>query len=321
MTKMKSVFIFPGQGAQYYQMGKSLFDQEPVFRQTMTRLDASARRHLGYSAIDALYDPASPKTRVFDDLPLSSASLFMVEYAIAETLIAAGVKPDLTLGASMGTFAAAAVAGCLAPEHALDAICELARLVTSRCQPGAMIAILADRALLQDPLLRERCVVASDNMPNHCIASLPARHIDAVEATLRTRGISFQRLPVNYAFHSPWVDEAEQALGAALRALPLRRGAIPVVCCAQAGRLEEMTGDHWWPIVRQPIRFQETIRRLEMEDQYRYIDAGPSPTMSTFLKYLLPADAAARLWPTMTPFGHDVRNLNALRAAGAALAV
>src|SRR5579872_4118204 len=105
--------MFSGQGSQYFQMGRSLYDNNDTFRHWMMQLDGIARELSGNSVIEALYAPQRRIGDVFDRTALTHPAIFMVEYSLAQTLIHAGVCPDIVLGVSLGSFAAAAVAGFL----------------------------------------------------------------------------------------------------------------------------------------------------------------------------------------------------------------
>ncbi|MGG2041218.1 acyltransferase domain-containing protein [Burkholderia gladioli] len=101
-------------------MGQPLYEQAPVFRREMDRLDAVVVRDLaGLSLVDRLYREGRPRSEPLDRTLVSHPAIFMVEYALARLLIESGVEPDAALGASLGAFIAAAVAGCLAPDDAL----------------------------------------------------------------------------------------------------------------------------------------------------------------------------------------------------------
>src|SRR5215212_6073962 len=115
---LHNVFLFSGQGSQYFQMGRALFETNRTFRTWMTRLDDLARQCSGRSVLDTLYSDRYAKGDPFDRTLLSHQAIFMVEYSLAQTLIEAGVWPDLVLGASLGSFAAASVAEILAVEDA-----------------------------------------------------------------------------------------------------------------------------------------------------------------------------------------------------------
>src|SRR5436309_1981687 len=114
--------MFSGQGSQYFQMGKELFKTNDTFRNWMVRLDPIAKELTGYSVIETVYSDGSRKGDSFDRTLLTHPAIFMVEYALAQALMHAGVLPDMVLGVSMGSFAAATVAGFIEVEDALASV-------------------------------------------------------------------------------------------------------------------------------------------------------------------------------------------------------
>ena len=56
-------------------------------------------------------------------------------------LIRGGLRPDMTLGSSLGSFAAATVAGYLDEETALAIVVKQAVAFEACCEPGSMIAV------------------------------------------------------------------------------------------------------------------------------------------------------------------------------------
>ncbi|MDQ1812395.1 acyltransferase domain-containing protein [Massilia sp. CCM 9210] len=307
MMPAKTVFMFSGQGSQYYQMGKQLFDADPVFRSWMTRLDDLVCKIAGRRIIDAVY--SAPKSAMFDDIACTHPAIFMVEYALAQCLIARGVLPDLTLGSSLGSFAAAAVAGYIDPEDALAAVLEQAASFDTSCERGGMIAIVAEPSLYEDDFLKRHSALAGINFSTHFAVSAAHADLDTIEAVLRQRGITYQRLAVRYAFHSERIDLAEEQFAWFMKSIPLAKGTLPLVCCARGAALEQMTEDYFWQVVRQPIRFREAIASLEAQGTHRYIDVGPSGTLATFVKYALPGPSASSTHATLTPYGQDLNNL------------
>jgi acyl transferase domain-containing protein len=303
--------MFSGQGSHYHQMGKELWERNRVFRDTMQRLDRLGQALMGVSVVDAIYSRSVSDT--FDRITLTHPAIFMVEYSLAQCLLEAGVAPDMTLGASLGSFAAAAMAGVLLVEDAMTAVINQARTVEANCERGGMIAVLADPALFSDMGLGARSELAGVNFSSHFAVSAPESNLSDIEATLRLRKLVYQRLAVSFAFHSRWIDSARQPYEAFLQSLRQRPTRLPMVCCEQAGMLSEVPADYFWRIARGPVRFRDTIAQLERHDAYRYIDVGPSGTLATFVKYGLAATSRSTVHALLTPYGQNLKNLEALR--------
>jgi acyl transferase domain-containing protein len=313
-----TVFMFSGQGSQYFHMGRALYDDVDVFRTWMQRLDAAARPLVGASVIDALYDPARGKGDPFDRLLLSHPAIYMTEIALAKALIAGGVRPDAVLGVSLGSFAAAAIAGCIDIHDGLQLVVHQAQAIERCCAPGGMIAVMADPALYDEPFLRERSALAAVNFAGHFTLSADAAELVAIEAELKRRQVAHQRVPVAFAFHSASIDPACEPFEDGASLVPVAPARIPLACCESVSELRELPEDFFWRVVRRPMRFRETIQRLDAAAPRRFVDVGPAGTLATFLKYVLPASSASTVQPLLTPFGQDRRNLDAALAAAVA---
>ena len=309
----RTVFMFSGQGSQFFQMGKQLFDSNAQFRRWMIRLDELAQEIAGSRVIDAIY--SSSRAEVFDQTRLTHPAIFMVEYSLAQCLMHEGVQPDLTLGTSLGSFAAAAVAGYLEVRDALAAVLEQAAAFEASCERGGMIGVLADPALYHEDFLCKYSELAGVNFAGHFGVSAPQANLDAIESTLKQRDLTHQRLAVSFAFHSRWIDSAQQRFSSFMRSVPRGKGNLPLVCCERAATLTELPEDFYWRVVRHPIRFREAVAHLEQRGRHRYIDVGPSGTLATFVKYGLPKTSESTAHTILTPYGQDLKNLQALLLA------
>jgi acyl transferase domain-containing protein len=310
MSVSKTVFMFSGQGSQYFQMARELFDRNEVFRQCMLRLDGLAQKLSAPPVIEAIY--SGSKADVFDRTLLTHPAIFMIEYSLAQCLMHAGVLPDMTLGASMGSFAAATVAGFIDVEDSMTAVIRQATVLETCCERGGMIAVLADPALFGEMGLGRSCELAAINFASHFAVSARQADLGEIEAALSRRNVTYQRLAVSVAFHSRWMDEGRAPFESFMRSIRHARGRLPLACCEQAEVLTDLPDDYFWRTVRQPIRFRETITRLERDGAHRYIDVGPSGTLATFVKYGLPKTSRSTAHAILTPYGRDQDNLAAL---------
>jgi bacillaene synthase trans-acting acyltransferase len=307
--------MFSGQGSQYFQMGRALYDGHDAFRQWMVRLDDIARRSSGRSVIESLYSDAHGKGDPFERTLLTHPAIFMVEYSLAQCLIHAGVWPDMVLGVSLGSFAAAAVAGFIDVEDALTAVIRQAIALEECCEPGGMTAVLADPALFAADFLSGRSELAAVNFSSHFVVSARRTELAEVEAALKKHNVGYQHLPVSFPFHSQWIDKAKGPFASFMRPIPCKPGRLPLVCCDQMAILSDLSEDFFWNVVRRPIRFRETVARLEQQGARRYVDVGPAGTLATFLKYRMPANTGSTVHAILTPFGADQKNLAATLAS------
>lgn len=307
--RLPVVFMFTGQGSQYYQMGRELYEGHPVFREVLERCDRIVHQRAGFSVIAKIM--AGARSDTFDDLQATHPALVAIEFAMYETLIGEGVVPDALLGSSLGELVAAAIAGYCSYEAALAFAVEHARSVAGACPPGGMLAVLAPREQwdgLQG--LDRNLTMVGENFPGHFTVSGPAHSLERLESELKRRNVTFVRLPVRYAFHSPAVESSHAGFMRAGEALGFSTGArLPVVSTMMAGRIPEFSLEYFSRVVQGPIRFRDTIARLEAEGPSLFVDCGPAGTAAAFVKYNLSPDSASRQFPILSPFGNGLRSL------------
>lgn len=311
----ENVLMFSGQGSQYFTMGQPLYEANPAFRRHLDALDVLAVSRTGRSVVDAIHRSGRKLADPFDDIALSNPAIFMVELALARALIEHGVRVDKVLGASLGTFAALAVADALDDDDALRAVMRVADAATRYAPRGAMIAVVAPAEVAQAPFLQARSEVAAIHFASHLVLAVAGEQIDAVEGYLADRDILFQRLPVGFAFHSRQIEALREPVRGIFDDMRLRPLRLPLACCAHAATLTELPREFLWTVLRHPIRFKDTLLALERERPWHYVDAGPSGTLATFAKYLLPAESGARISHVLTPYGRDAELFARLVAA------
>lgn len=276
----------------------------------MDHADRIVRERCGESILTILFADSKARQDPFTRLLHSHPAIFMVEYALAKSLLSRDVRADMVLGTSLGAIAAAAVAGCVDPDRALLAVVEQALALEAHGQPGCMIAVVGERERYLTPELLALCEPGASHFATHTVISLPESHAAAVIAHLRQRHVAFQRLPVAFAFHSRWIDEASEPCRAFLQTIQSRRAAIPMMCCVNAQLLHALPADYFWSAVREPILFQQAIGLLESRESHRYVDLSPAGTMATFLKHALPAGSTSQVEHIMSVSGGDAQRLD-----------
>lgn len=309
--KRPIVFMFAGQGSQYYLMGRGIYQKLPVFRREMQDLDAVCTEIAGKSVIDELYRPGRTASDPFDNLLLSSLSLILVQHALLKELASRGIEPDFVLGASLGECIAAAAAGAMDVRDLVEAVSRMTEVIQARCSRGGMTAVVHDWSLFFDsPALRDRCQLAARNFRSHFVVSGKQEALRDVEGFLREKGIVFQSLPVSYGFHSTLLDSAEAEVKAIFSSKDIKAPGVPFVSCVDSRVLDRLREDYFWNVLRRPIEFQSAIEHLEERHPCTYVDLGPSGTLATFAKYNLAAHGKGRVFPILTPFADGSLNLD-----------
>jgi acyl transferase domain-containing protein len=307
------VFMFSGQGSHYYQMAAALYLEHVLFRRHLDQLDATASALMGVSVVEHVYHPGRALKDPFTLTRFSHPGIFMIECALANTLADLGLEPDLLMGASMGTFVAAAIGGSLGQHEALAIVIEQARLLERYCEEGAMLAVLAPPSLYDESAeLHATTELAGINMPNHFVVSGHCRDIAQAQSFLDARGVVCQQLNVSHAFHSRHIQHLRPRFLAGLAGTRLRPSRWPIVCNARAEIVHALSHEDLWDIAVKPIRFRDSVAMLESSGSYHYVDLGPSGTLATFVKYCLARDSRSSTHAILTPFGNESPTLNAL---------
>ncbi|MFM9708647.1 ACP S-malonyltransferase [Streptomyces galilaeus] len=314
--RLPVVFMFSGQGSQYYRMGEELFASDEVFRTALRRYDAVAAELLGESVLDRIFDAARRKNDAFVDTRLTHPAIVMIELALAETLRAAGIEPDYLLGSSLGEYAAAVVSGSIDAETCLRLLVRQAESLPAGPRGGMLAVITRPDGRDRIPAL-PGCEVAARNYPGHIVVAGADADLDRAEAALRAADVLHQRVPVEYAYHSSLMDGVLTECRAVFDGVAFAPPRIPWVSCVE-GRLVERPGaDHFWQVARRPIEFERTMAAMRARGDFLYLDLGPSGTLHNFVRGNLPAGDRSRSLPLLSPFGHDPRVLEQARTLAA----
>ncbi len=321
--KKPLVYMFSGQGSQYYNMGLDFYQSHDGFRRHLDRLDQLVVEVCGLSVLQTIFDSNKTFADPLEDLTLSSLAIYIVERAVFELLAESGLRPDKLVAASMGIYAAACSAGCMDERDAIALAFRQGEVFDSHCGAGHMIAVIDDPALYYaSSQLRGLADIAAVHFDSNFVLALPPQNLAAVENYLKDRQIAYQNMPVARAFHSRWSDAAGTAYLEGLASVTFKPPQIPLYCCSQKGLAAvEMSARNLWQAVRNPIEFRDTILQLEQQGPFTYVDLGPSGSMATFIKYLLPSESASDFKPLLTPFKNSLRNFQAIYRADNELVV
>ena len=320
--RLPVVFMFSGQSSQYYQMGRELYHSHPRFRMWMDHCDEIAEPLIGRSLSDILYGEGD-KSKPFDRLLYTNPALLCFEYSLARVLIEAGVKPDYLLGYSLGEFSAAVVGGALTLEQGIRFIVDYAKLIEAECPPARMLAVL-DLPTVETRYadLFDGCWLTARNFDRHIVVTGSVPAIQSLREAMLNDNVVHQLLAVNFGFHTEMVQPIEHKMLELAQQIDFQPLQVPCISSFD-GSIRDAQFDtnlwprHFWSLSRHPIAFDTTVQSLLRRGDHCFLDVGPSGTLATFVKYLLPAQSASVFSDVVNPFGRDNRTFgNALRCGG-----
>lgn len=302
--------MFSGQGSHYYQMGRELFDNNSIFRQSMINSDKIFNELTGFSLIKEIYQKTPSQSEFFTRTLFTHPSIFSVQYALGQVLISQKIMPDYVLGASLGEFTAAVFANIISFADALQIIIKQAQLFEEHCYPGNMIAILYRQIFYQtDIFLQEKSELAANNFASHFVIACNNKDLVSIENHLKKKNITYHILAVSHSFHSSGIDHAHDYFLKMIRSYTIQNPTIPFISCAHSNQINQIPSKYFWEVVRLPIQFQNTIQYLENKNNYLYIDLGPSSTLATFVKYNLDKYSCSKIIPLLSPLSEFSKNL------------
>ena len=285
-TTPQVVFMFSGQGSQYVNMGRGLYEHEPVFREALDLCAQHLKRLSGIDLLSALYPPEEEKVAASEQLSqtwLTQPALFSIEYSLAKWWMSFGVKPAAMLGHSIGEYVAACLAGVFSLEDALT-ITAFRGQVIYDLPSGSMLAV----PLAPDEIpLGDKLSLAAINNPSLCAVSGPTDHIVALEERLAEKSIACRRLLTSHAFHSAMMDPILGAFEERLRGIAFHPPRVPYLSNVTGTwiKAEEATDPAYWARhIRSTVHFSDGLAELFRKPNQILIEAGPGNALTSLAR-------------------------------------
>jgi acyl transferase domain-containing protein len=302
------VFMYSGQGSQYYNMGLTLFQQDAEFRQAMIEANSLYQELSGISIIESIYQPNRQFSDSLTQTEITHPAIFIVEYALTQVLLNHGIIPRFTLGASHGEIAAAVTSGILDLSKALSIIFKQVEAL-NRCPSGQMLAVLESVELFNMPWIHQNSELAAINCPKHFVISSTPNQLNEISKKLKQKQIAFQFLSVDKGYHSSLIDEAKDPFLHSIANIEYHNAAIPFISCEQSKMISTIERAHFWNTARNPFDFQQVISQLEQDGPKIYVDLGPSGTLFNFTKYNLSKMSQSICLKSMSPWKNELTDL------------
>ncbi|WP_145816700.1 non-ribosomal peptide synthetase/type I polyketide synthase [Micromonospora sagamiensis] len=270
---------FPGQG-DLRPVLLPLAERFPVVRDVLTEAASAYRDAVGGDLVARLREVPGPAGV---DTDLAQPVLVVVGLALAELWRSWGLTPDHVLGHSVGEYTALAVAGALPFADAVRLAAWRGRLMQDELGPGAMLAVLAERVVVDELVAGHPVEVAAVNGPDRHVLAGPPDQVDAVATRAARRGLSTRRLPVTRAFHCAAIEPLRDRLYALAGRVDLRPVRVPVVSTVD-GRVREPgwrpDAEHLYRQARGTVEFHAAVRTAVDQGCRTFVEAGPEAALT-----------------------------------------
>lgn len=279
----KTVYMFPGQGAQYIGMGKEFYEQFDICKavfdlaSNVTGLD-----------IPALCFEENDRLNITE---YTQIAMLTVEAAIYMAMEQQNLKPDYAAGLSLGEYGALIVSKALDPADAFRIIRKRGIYMQEAVPTGgAMAAVLGlDAAAIEAACAQTEGIVsiANYNCPGQIVITGEQAAVEQAGEACKAAGAK-RVMPLNVSgpFHSKMLEGAGKKLADEFKNVHFRSIDVPYVTNVTADFVTDDTQiqDLLVKQISSSVRWQQSIERLIAAGVDEFVEIGPGHTLTGFMK-------------------------------------
>lgn len=274
--------IFPGQGAQYSGMGKSLYDSYPKARDIFDKANDICDIDLSGKCFNG---PDSD----LKDTSIQQLAILVTSLAAFEVFKEKGKSLGYLSGLSLGEYSCLYAAGVLSLNDVIVLVKEraLAMQRAASINPSTMLAVLG----LEPEDLREKgkkdgFYIANLNAPGQVVVSLGLDDKSKVKGSLEAMGAKVIELAVSGGFHSPFMEPAAQQLKKVIEKLSFNDAQIPIVSnvTAKAYKDKETIRENLIKQLVSPVLWQGCVEFMAGEGVGTFFEVGPSKVLRGLMR-------------------------------------
>lgn len=320
-------FAYTGQGSQYSEMGKVLFQTSQHFRDDLEEFCQIAMCQGFPSFIPLIHGSADLST-----LPPTAVQLGMtcIQMALTRLWASWGIFPSVVIGHSLGEYAALHAAGVLSVSDTIFLVGSRAALLEEKCTQNthAMLAVKAPTTALHDIVASSegKIEVACINGASESVLSGAVADIDAVSTELTNVGLRCTKLNLPFAFHSNQVDPILSSFEQVAAGVIFHTPQVPVISPLLSSVITTKgmfnpayLSDH----CRKPVNFLGGLTAGmagdSISDKSIWIEVGSHPICSSMIRSTLSAPALPTLRREEDPWKTIGSTICGLYTSGIAL--
>lgn len=283
--------LFPGQGAQYVGMAKDLAIRSPLARAIFSK----AEEILGFDLLQVCVDGPAEK---LNSTAMSQPAIFVSSLAALEE--AKSSNPEIvskctaTAGLSLGEYTALVFADAISYPDGLRLVAERGRAMqeSAEARPSTMASILLlDKEKVQElcdtvSLAGPKVTIANHLCPGNLVVSGAVSAVEETEKLAQAAGGKTIRLTVAGAFHTQFMESAQERLRKALENTEIRTPRVPVWSNV-TGKKHENPAQIRELLSRQvvePVLWDQLVQDILGQNIASFYEVGPGKVLAGLLK-------------------------------------
>lgn len=277
-------YVFPGQGSQFVEMGKSLYETNKEAQELFER----ANEQLGFRITDIMFEGDAEALKQTE---VTQPAIF-IHSVITAQILKDAFDAKAVAGHSLGEFSALVAAGVLSYEHGLSLVSKRAMAMQRACgiERGTMAAVLG----LEDQVVEEVCasadgvvVAANYNCPGQLVISGAFEAVERACETLKEAGARRALLlAVGGAFHSPLMEPAREELASAIENTPFNAPKVPIYQNVTATAVTEVQTlkENLVAQLTAPVKWTQSVQNMWGDGFVQFVECGPGNVLQGLVK-------------------------------------
>lgn len=285
-------FVFPGQGSQYIGMGKELYDQFAVAKQTFEEAEGA----LGFSLSRLCFSGPESELKLTEN---TQPAILTVSVAAWRVLTSeTPLKPDYVAGHSLGEYSALVSVGALSFFDAVRVVRARGRFMQTAVPAGegAMAVVIGlgmetITSVCEEAAEGDIVTPANYNGGGQVVIAGSKSAVIRAESLAKSRGAKrVLDLPVSAPFHCPLMRPAADELGRVLQDVLVQPFSVGVVTNVDAevnfdaARVKSLLTEQ----AVQPVRWEQSVQKLEHLGVSKILEVGPGKVLKGLVKRINP---------------------------------